>query len=71
MDRKEDVDALESRVSGVEDISAPKAAMRDDHKLEHRMTVKEVFTNHPALVWWTFFWAMAAVGWYVVFLRMS
>lgn len=38
-------------------------ALQADHSLEHDTTVKQVFRNHPALVWWCFYWAMAAVGW--------
>jgi hypothetical protein len=27
------------------------------------MTVKDVFKNHPMVVWWAFYWAMSGVGW--------
>lgn len=30
---------------------------------EHDLTLQEVFKNHKLVVWWCFFWAMAAVGW--------
>lgn len=30
---------------------------------EHNLTLKTVFTNHKAVVWWCFYWAMCAVGW--------
>lgn len=30
---------------------------------EKQITVRDVFTKHPRLAWWIFYWAMAAVGW--------
>jgi hypothetical protein len=30
---------------------------------EHDLTLRDVFKNHKTIVWWCFFWAMAAVGW--------
>lgn len=63
MDRKEDVNALETQVSGVEDISTQKGQLQTDHRLEHEMTLREIFTKHKVLVWWIFFWAMGGVGW--------
>lgn len=30
---------------------------------EHDLTLRDVFKNHKSIVWWCFFWAMAAVGW--------
>ena len=30
---------------------------------EKQITVRDVFSNHPRLAWWIFYWAMAAVGW--------
>lgn len=44
-------------------LVAKQLAIDADHSLEHDTTVKQVFRNHPALVWWCFYWAMAAVGW--------
>lgn len=64
MDDKFD-NTLETRVTGVEDVLQAKDALRQDNKAEHELTVKQVFTQHPALVWWIFYWAMAGVGWYV------
>lgn len=51
-----------------QEVTKPEAifkeqALQADHNLEHATTVKQVFQNHPALVWWCFYWAMAAVGW--------
>lgn len=64
MDEKHD-EALETHVSGVEDVQNAKYALREDNRAEHELTLKQVFKRHPSLVWWTFFWAMAGVGWYV------
>lgn len=30
---------------------------------EKQITVRDVFSKHPCLAWWIFYWAMAAVGW--------
>ncbi|KAM0258478.1 hypothetical protein ACHAQJ_003817 [Trichoderma viride] len=55
---------LESHISGVEDIANPKDdTIRVDIQNEHELSVKEVFVKHPALVFWSFYWAMAGVGW--------
>ncbi|KAJ3479082.1 hypothetical protein NLG97_g8412 [Lecanicillium saksenae] len=54
---------LETRVSGVEDVLQTKDALRQDNQVEHELTVKQVLTKHPVLVWWIFYWAMAGVGW--------
>lgn len=32
---------------------------------EQELTLREVFKNHKIIVWWCFYWAMCAVGWYV------
>ncbi|CAI6013931.1 hypothetical protein V2G26_003841 [Clonostachys chloroleuca] len=60
-------DPVTSRSDGPH-IGKPKVllkqeAIRVDHNAENALTVKQVFKNHPAVVWWCFFWAMAAVGW--------
>ncbi|KAJ4165098.1 hypothetical protein LMH87_006745 [Akanthomyces muscarius] len=62
MDDKFDA-TLEAHVSGVEDVLHAKEALREDNKAEHELTVKQVLTSHPTLVWWIFYWAMAGVGW--------
>ena len=45
------------------EILVKQEAVRTDHNLEHELTVKYLFRKHPALIWWCFFWGMAAVGW--------
>ncbi len=32
---------------------------------EHELTLADLFRDHKPVVWWCFFWAMAAVGWLV------
>jgi len=34
-----------------------------DNITEHQLTLKEVWKNHPALIGWSFYWSMCAVGW--------
>lgn len=37
----------------------------EDNAIEHELTFKHVIRNHKALVWWCFYFAMCAIGWYV------
>lgn len=30
---------------------------------EKAIKIRDVLKKHPSLVWWIFYWAMAAVGW--------
>ncbi|CAM1502765.1 Fc.00g075410.m01.CDS01 [Cosmosporella sp. VM-42] len=54
----------EHGVSGVEHSADPKTeTMVTERQAEHDLTLKQVLRNHPALVWWSFYWAMAGVGW--------
>ncbi|KAH6892441.1 general substrate transporter [Thelonectria olida] len=54
----------EPQVSGHEfaDLKG-EAVVESDRQAEHDLTLKQVFANHPALAWWSFYWAMAGVGW--------
>ncbi len=38
---------------------------------EHQLTFGDVWKNHKAIIGWSFFWAMCAVGWYVLLLLCS
>jgi hypothetical protein len=29
----------------------------------NELTLRKVLRDHPALVWWSFYWAMAGVAW--------
>ncbi|KAL2208247.1 maltose permease [Sarocladium strictum] len=53
----------DAKMGKPESIAIKEEALQVDHSLEHEINVKQVFRNHPALVWWCFYWAMAAVGW--------
>lgn len=57
---KKDDDIPEAQVAGIED---PQKEVQVDHNLEHELTLRDVFKNHLPLVWWCFYWAMAAIGW--------
>lgn len=63
MARKEDEPAHEAEVSGVEDIGKAQNTLAVADQLEHDLTLADVFRRHKMLVWWCFYWAMAAVGW--------
>lgn len=54
----------EAHVSGHEfaDLKG-EAVVESDRQAEHDLTLKQVFMNHPALAFWSFYWAMAGVGW--------
>ena len=65
MDEKKD-DAINTSDATTEHASDPKSALEASaNQLEHELTLKEVFKHHKVLVWWCFYWAMAAVGWWV------
>ncbi|PKS08091.1 hypothetical protein jhhlp_005366 [Lomentospora prolificans] len=40
-----------------------KGNMHSDREEEQALTLYQAIKDHPALVWWSFYWAMAAVGW--------
>ena len=50
-------------VAGVEQVDSKQDKIAADIELEHELTVRDVLRNHKGLVWWCFYWAMAAVGW--------
>lgn len=56
----------EHGVTGVEHVDSKTENVGIERQAEHDLTLKQVFRNHKALVWWSFFWAMAAVGWYAL-----
>ncbi|KAJ5379946.1 uncharacterized protein N7496_002374 [Penicillium cataractarum] len=56
--------------SNVETVTTPnppndhgKSALITDNFLEHEQTVFQVIRDHPALVWWAFFFSVSAIGW--------
>lgn len=42
-----------------------KGGLQMDRQEEQTLTIRQAIRDHPALVWWSFYWSMAAVGWYV------
>ncbi|KAF5123927.1 Sugar transport protein 12 [Metarhizium anisopliae] len=63
MDTKDKSDTIEARVLGVGELSFKHETVRTCHLLEHRLTIKDVFNRHPALIWWSFYWSISGVGW--------
>ncbi|KAJ3950306.1 uncharacterized protein N0V96_001450 [Colletotrichum fioriniae] len=59
-EKNEVSDHLEASVSHHD---AKGLAVGATNQQEHDLTVREVFKNHKAIVWWCFYWAMAAIGW--------
>jgi hypothetical protein len=37
-----------------------------DVKAEHQLTFRDVWKHHKAIIGWSFFWAMCAIGWFVL-----
>lgn len=55
---------IEAAASNEEDRHhCAKSAVINDNVFEHRQTIRMVARNHPALVWWAFFFSVSAVGW--------
>ncbi|KPM40484.1 hypothetical protein AK830_g6029 [Neonectria ditissima] len=54
---------VEPRASGVEYHDPKTETVIADRQAEHDLTLKQVFARHPAIAWWSFYWAMAGVGW--------
>ncbi|KAF2016312.1 general substrate transporter [Aaosphaeria arxii CBS 175.79] len=44
-------------------VVVDEAALLADRTDEEGLTFRYVMKNHPSLVWWSFFYAMSAVGW--------
>ncbi|KAF5024667.1 hypothetical protein F66182_3289 [Fusarium sp. NRRL 66182] len=61
-DIKSDLE-LHAHISGTEYMDSKSQAVDADRKAEHELTFKQCFRQHPALVWWCFYWSIAAVGW--------
>lgn len=55
--------AIEPRASAAEYIEPKSDTVAADRQAEHDLTMKQVFARHPALAFWSFYWAMAGVGW--------
>lgn len=40
-----------------------RASVIADNEVEHELTFREVARHHKALIWWSFYFAMCAIGW--------
>lgn len=57
-----DGDKLEATASHLHDVEGDGPAT-NNALMEHEPSLREIFKKHKAVVWWCFYWAMAAVGW--------
>ena len=62
---KIDTDTMVHHESLHEKTVIDEAALRAARDDEQGLTFSYVARHHPGLVWWSFFYAMSAVGWYV------
>ena len=47
------------------DNEGRRGSVAKDNAAEHELTFIEVAKHHKMLIWWSFYFAMCAVGWYV------
>ncbi|KAJ5758457.1 hypothetical protein N7520_005613 [Penicillium odoratum] len=61
------IDKVEAGAEGhavaVEYITTKHGQLDTDRSAEHDLTLRYIARHHPAILWWCFYWAMAAVGW--------
>ncbi|TIA38959.1 hypothetical protein D6C78_03627 [Aureobasidium pullulans] len=62
MDEKKAIEVADLHLEDSHEV-AKNSALRADDELEHQLTVAYVVKHHKTLIWWTFYWAMCAVGW--------
>jgi hypothetical protein len=54
----------EAYTTAVENVaSETKSAPARTRDGGDELTLRKVLRHHPALVWWSFYWAMAGVAW--------
>ncbi|KAL2130763.1 hypothetical protein VTI74DRAFT_5962 [Chaetomium olivicolor] len=63
LDKSIDPAHVESAASDNHDCESKSAAVAAANQQEHGLALADIFRDHKAIVWWCFFWAMAAVGW--------
>jgi hypothetical protein len=64
--KAEDPAHIEAAASDGHDYELKSAVVAAVNQHEHELTLTDLFRNHKAVVWWCFFWAMAAVGWWAI-----
>ncbi|KAJ0425529.1 maltose permease [Aspergillus carlsbadensis] len=55
---KVDDDKLEAAATGIEDVNIVATSNARD-----RLSLRQLVTDSPAVVWWAFYWGMAGVAW--------
>jgi hypothetical protein len=51
--------------STIEDISLKRDNAAVANAEEHSLSMKDALLNNKRILWWCFFFAMSAIGWYV------
>lgn len=58
---------IDAKISVVQEIETCENAIDGNNqraqRLENELTIAEILKSHKLIVWWCFYWAMAAVGW--------
>ena len=47
----------------IADSATRRVSVVADNAEEHRLTFVEIWKHHKAMIWWSFYFAMCAVGW--------
>lgn len=53
----------EGTTTAVENLASETNSAVPRSGVTDELTLRRVFRDHPALVWWSFYWAMAGVAW--------
>lgn len=48
-----------------------RGSVTKDATAEHELKFMDVLKHHKMLIWWSFYFAMCAVGWYVLILNLE
>jgi hypothetical protein len=66
MEKSQTVDHIEKpAVEGSLNNEERRGSIAKDAATEHELTFMDVLKHHKMLIWWSFYFAMCAVGWYV------
>ena len=49
-----------------QDRDHTRSLAKADVEAEHQLTFRDVWKHHKAIIGWSFFWAMCAIGWFVL-----
>jgi hypothetical protein len=53
----------EATTTAVENVASESNSAVPRTGEAHELTLRKVLRDHPVLVWWSFYWAMAGVAW--------